>query len=84
MEEIFGKRYISSPPNGGSFTVQNFACADKPRLALTAFRTDKPVGPPYFLEVLRTCLLSGKGFLKLKQTPFSVNLSHSCTVKKGS
>jgi hypothetical protein len=33
--------------------------------------------------VLRTCLLIGKGFLKLKQTPFSVNPSHSCTLKKG-
>jgi hypothetical protein len=66
-----------------SFTVQDFSRPDKPRLAITASRTDKPVWPPYFLEVLRTCLLSGKGFLKLKQTPFSVNLSHSYTLKKG-
>jgi hypothetical protein len=63
-----------------SFTVKNFSCPDQPRLAMTASGADKPVGPPYFLEVLRTCLLSGKGFLKLKQTPFSVNLSHSCTL----
>jgi hypothetical protein len=66
-----------------SFTVQDFSRPDKPRLAMTASMTDKPVWPPYFLEVLRTCLLSGKGFLKLKQTPFSVNRSHSCTLKKG-
>jgi hypothetical protein len=33
--------------------------------------------------VLLTCLLSGKGFLKFKQTPFSVNLGHSCTLRKG-
>lgn len=66
-----------------SLAVQYFSRLDKPGLAMTASRTDKPLWPSYFLEVLRTPLLSGKGVLKFKQTPFLVYLGHSGTLSKG-